>query len=301
MKVTNTNTNKNLNLNLNSASKKEKIPRPMNCFMIYRRIKQSEIVAHCPGSNHRDLSKIIAKWWNEATEEEKAPYKELARHEKAKHALLYPDYKYAPEKQREQKTRKYTNRPKDRFTSRNEDNNRLMEILYQDRHILAKTDSMIATESPSLAPNSPSSVDWQSPPTPTSIKRSSSLSPSTGSSCASSITHHSPEYNYAMSLNQVYPTVSYSTMFPQDQLIHPFTQPLFQPVSQLTMDDASQFPQTLLFENCLDNNNLNFSFDTVPSMHMTMPLEYVAPTTNTITSSSQLLAPLNNYNFMNYF
>ncbi|KAI8967700.1 high mobility group box domain-containing protein, partial [Mycotypha africana] len=72
------------------------IPRPLNCFLFYRLDKQKEIVEKCPGANHRDISKIIAKWWKEATDEEKKPYVEKARRAKQEHRKLYPDYKYTP-------------------------------------------------------------------------------------------------------------------------------------------------------------------------------------------------------------
>ena len=65
------------------------IPRPLNCFLMYRLEKQKEIVAKCSAANHRDLSKIIAKWWQEATEDEKAPYREKARIAKIEHRKLY--------------------------------------------------------------------------------------------------------------------------------------------------------------------------------------------------------------------
>jgi RNA binding exosome subunit len=63
-------------------------PRPLNCFLLYRMDKQKEILDKCEGANHRDMSKIIAKWWKEATDEEKAPYKKKASEEKKKHAEL---------------------------------------------------------------------------------------------------------------------------------------------------------------------------------------------------------------------
>lgn len=65
------------------------IPRPLNCFLMYRLEKQKEIVAKCSGANHRDISKIIAKWWQEASEEEKRPFRERARIAKAEHHKLY--------------------------------------------------------------------------------------------------------------------------------------------------------------------------------------------------------------------
>ncbi|KAI9023817.1 hypothetical protein CLU79DRAFT_845230 [Phycomyces nitens] len=120
-----------------------KVPRPMNCFLAYRLAKQSEIVARCPGANHRDISKIIAKWWKEATEEEKAPFREQAVQAKEEHARMYPNYKYTPQKKPNRVTRKYTMRPKDKFTSKVAKNNRIMERLYEDRTSL---DNLEATE-----------------------------------------------------------------------------------------------------------------------------------------------------------
>ncbi|KAI9303369.1 SRY-box containing transcription factor 7, partial [Cunninghamella echinulata] len=83
----------------------QKIPRPMNCFLLYRHDKQKEILTQCPGANHRDISKIIAKWWKEATIQEKAPYVERARKAKVEHSRLYPNYKYMPQKKSKGKPR----------------------------------------------------------------------------------------------------------------------------------------------------------------------------------------------------
>jgi len=47
-------------------------------------------------SDHRTLSKAAGDAWRRMTEEEKAPYKELADADKAQHRLNYPDYKYSP-------------------------------------------------------------------------------------------------------------------------------------------------------------------------------------------------------------
>ncbi|KAI9484189.1 MAG: high mobility group box domain-containing protein [Benjaminiella poitrasii] len=51
-----------------------KIPRPMNSFMIFRLEKQREISDKCPGANHRDISKIVSKWWKELSEKDKQRY-----------------------------------------------------------------------------------------------------------------------------------------------------------------------------------------------------------------------------------
>ncbi|KAI9251946.1 high mobility group box domain-containing protein, partial [Sporodiniella umbellata] len=73
-----------------------KILRPMNSFMLYRLEKQQEIVKQCPGANHCDISKIIAKWWKEMSNEEKAPYREKAALLKDEHRKLHPEYKFSP-------------------------------------------------------------------------------------------------------------------------------------------------------------------------------------------------------------
>ncbi|ORZ13121.1 high mobility group box domain-containing protein, partial [Absidia repens] len=59
--------------------------RPVNCFMAFRLEKHREISSRTPGLNHRDISKIIAKWWRAMSEEEKAPYRAIASKAKADH------------------------------------------------------------------------------------------------------------------------------------------------------------------------------------------------------------------------
>ncbi|KAK4516379.1 uncharacterized protein ATC70_011350 [Mucor velutinosus] len=108
------------------------IPRPLNCFLMYRLEKQKEIVAKCPTANHRDISKIIAKWWQEASDEEKEPFRERARIAKQEHNALYPDYKYAPKKKMTPKRVYIRRNKKQQFTSRAKENNVLMEIIYED-------------------------------------------------------------------------------------------------------------------------------------------------------------------------
>ncbi|KAI9255076.1 hypothetical protein BDA99DRAFT_517817 [Phascolomyces articulosus] len=77
-----------------------KIPRPMNCFMAYRVEKQKTITDLLPGANHRDISKIVAKWWREEPEHIKKKYRVLADKAKEEHSRQYPDYKYAPKRKR---------------------------------------------------------------------------------------------------------------------------------------------------------------------------------------------------------
>ncbi|KAI7876482.1 high mobility group box domain-containing protein, partial [Mucor mucedo] len=87
-----------------------KIPRPMNCFMTFRVEKQREILSQCPGANHRDISKIVAKWWRDIPDDKKEPYRVKAAIAKIKHLEQYPNYKYRPQK-KTLKTRPYKKRP----------------------------------------------------------------------------------------------------------------------------------------------------------------------------------------------
>ncbi|KAI8369831.1 high mobility group box domain-containing protein, partial [Choanephora cucurbitarum] len=80
------------------VDKDSKIPRPLNSFMIFRLEKQREITQLCPGANHRDMSKIISKWWHELPAEEKQVYIDQAAKTKKEHIMKYPGYKYRPKR-----------------------------------------------------------------------------------------------------------------------------------------------------------------------------------------------------------
>ncbi|KAI8990268.1 high mobility group box domain-containing protein, partial [Pilobolus umbonatus] len=77
------------------------IPRPMNSFLSYRTEKQSVIRKYCPTANHRDISKIVAKWWRALTETEKEAFREIAQDAKSEHTKKYPGYKFTPKKRKQ--------------------------------------------------------------------------------------------------------------------------------------------------------------------------------------------------------
>ncbi|ORX62395.1 hypothetical protein DM01DRAFT_1370270 [Hesseltinella vesiculosa] len=131
-----------------------KIPRPMNCFLLYRNAKQKEILSRCPGANHRDISKIIAKWWKEIGPEEKDIYQRLALQAKAEHRRKYPDYKYSPAKAAKKPQRVYTRHSRtDFFTSRSSARNAYMQRLYHDQDALqGATPALASPGTASLAP-----------------------------------------------------------------------------------------------------------------------------------------------------
>lgn len=84
------------------------IPRPKNAFIIFRTMysKWNSMLpraqdpenphAQLAITDHRALSKAAGDAWRRMTEEQKAPYKELADADKAQHKINYPDYKYSP-------------------------------------------------------------------------------------------------------------------------------------------------------------------------------------------------------------
>ncbi|KAI8380675.1 hypothetical protein BD560DRAFT_444385 [Blakeslea trispora] len=113
---------------MTKTNNQSSIPRPMNCFLLYRLEKQKEIVAKYAGVNHRDISKIIAQWWKKTTNEEKEPYREKARLAKLEHLKLYPDYKYMPKKKTTPKRVYIRKNKKNDFMSRVSHDSELMNL-----------------------------------------------------------------------------------------------------------------------------------------------------------------------------
>lgn len=73
------------------------IPRPPNAFMLFRAdfVRQK----HVPGSietNHGSLSKIIGNCWRALPLEEKRVWEVKAKHAKAEHKQMYPNYRFRP-------------------------------------------------------------------------------------------------------------------------------------------------------------------------------------------------------------
>ncbi|KAL6593449.1 hypothetical protein U3516DRAFT_917092 [Neocallimastix sp. 'constans'] len=83
-----------------------KIPRPQNCFIIYRREKHQMISAKNPGIANNDISKIIAKMWREEPQEVKEIYHKRAKEEAKRHMLANPGYKYTPRASKNRRKRK---------------------------------------------------------------------------------------------------------------------------------------------------------------------------------------------------
>ncbi|KAJ3037312.1 hypothetical protein HDV00_001807 [Rhizophlyctis rosea] len=81
------------------------VPRPVNCFIIYRKKLHAIIAgikqrAHLSDRilNNNTISKIVAHIWKHEDEDVRRVFMEFARQAKEKHSAQHPDYKYRPRK-----------------------------------------------------------------------------------------------------------------------------------------------------------------------------------------------------------
>ncbi|PPQ66409.1 hypothetical protein CVT26_011278 [Gymnopilus dilepis] len=77
------------------------IPRPPNCFILYRAQKLQQLrreASKVPGSSRRDTRKLISKMWQEEPEEVVEYWKQVAEQRAAEHQKAHPNYKYRPKR-----------------------------------------------------------------------------------------------------------------------------------------------------------------------------------------------------------
>ncbi|KAK7029655.1 hypothetical protein VNI00_014353 [Paramarasmius palmivorus] len=75
------------------------VPRPPNAFILFRSDYWKREKLHVEEErekDHREISRLAARTWNELPAEQKEYYKNMALIKKAEHARRYPGYKYAP-------------------------------------------------------------------------------------------------------------------------------------------------------------------------------------------------------------
>ncbi|CAG8685905.1 18375_t:CDS:2, partial [Racocetra fulgida] len=82
-------------------SDKNYIPRPKNCFMAYREHIKEKFLADNPGMNNKVVSIHAANMWNNEPEDVKEFWRERAKQLKLEHKLKYPDYKFKPQKKKQ--------------------------------------------------------------------------------------------------------------------------------------------------------------------------------------------------------
>ncbi|KAI3637215.1 hypothetical protein MIR68_004921 [Amoeboaphelidium protococcarum] len=86
-----------------------KIPRPPNAFMLYRKdhhhLIKKEMQENCQDHSGKqftvpEISKVLGARWKAESEEVKMKYHEMARLADEEHRKLFPGYKYSPKKRR---------------------------------------------------------------------------------------------------------------------------------------------------------------------------------------------------------
>lgn len=79
------------------------IPRPPNAFMVFRSWLWNKDNLKSIERDNRNVSRIAGRYWNELSEAERAPFRSMAEEAKARHAQLYPEYRYSPGSQKKSK------------------------------------------------------------------------------------------------------------------------------------------------------------------------------------------------------
>nr|AAC71053.1 mating type protein MAT-1-3 [Fusarium fujikuroi] len=79
-----------------------RIPRPRNCWLLYRQSKSQEITRSVEGITASELSRVIGRMWDEETPEIQAYWYNMAMEEEFNHKQQYPGYKYIPAKEPDQ-------------------------------------------------------------------------------------------------------------------------------------------------------------------------------------------------------
>ncbi|KAL1918710.1 uncharacterized protein VTP21DRAFT_2732 [Calcarisporiella thermophila] len=109
------------NTNLVTASSKaprkdqNRVRRPLNAFMLYRRDMKHIILDANPGMNQREVSKEIASMWKKASNEVRRNYNARATELRTLHKIENPDFKYcalpkAPKRHYTRKNRDQSNK-----------------------------------------------------------------------------------------------------------------------------------------------------------------------------------------------
>jgi len=83
---------------LDPAEKKRTkgVPRPQNCFMLFRKDIRAKFSREGNGLSVAESSRIAASSWRDLPQEKKNFWHALYEIVKMQHAIKYPDYKYQP-------------------------------------------------------------------------------------------------------------------------------------------------------------------------------------------------------------
>ncbi|KAL8733627.1 MAG: hypothetical protein Q9166_002037 [cf. Caloplaca sp. 2 TL-2023] len=89
----------------NAKSKKDKVARPPNAFILYRQHHHPLVKSQNPDLHNNQISIMLGQQWQNETADVKAQFKSMAEDIKKKHLNAHPTYQYQPRKPNEKKRR----------------------------------------------------------------------------------------------------------------------------------------------------------------------------------------------------
>ncbi|MCJ1255863.1 hypothetical protein MMC24_003681 [Lignoscripta atroalba] len=87
------------------VTKKAKVPRPPNAFILYRQHHHPLIKAKNPDMHNNQISIILGSQWKDEEEATRAHFRSMAEALKKKHLMEHPEYSYQPRKPSDKKRR----------------------------------------------------------------------------------------------------------------------------------------------------------------------------------------------------
>ncbi|KAJ5425598.1 High mobility group superfamily [Penicillium sp. CMV-2018d] len=108
-----------------------KVPRPPNCFILYRQANHHLVKSANPGVSNNEISRILGARWNNESPEVRMQFTRLADDLKREHAIKHPDYQYAPRRPGDRKRRApriRTHNGGSRYNFNVPDDNSLIEV-----------------------------------------------------------------------------------------------------------------------------------------------------------------------------
>lgn len=77
-------------------SKKDRVKRPMNAFLVWSCQKRAVLAKNNPGMNNADISVRLGERWKAMTPAQKQPFYDEAAKIKAEHKMKHPEWSYQP-------------------------------------------------------------------------------------------------------------------------------------------------------------------------------------------------------------
>lgn len=84
---------------------KEKIPRPPNAFILYRRDKHVQLKAKYPDMHNNEISVMVGTMWKSEATDVRLKYQKMSKNLKAEIMAAHPDYQYKPRRSHQIKRR----------------------------------------------------------------------------------------------------------------------------------------------------------------------------------------------------